>query len=156
MGSTPEAGVAPRPATPGGGRSDIPLALTPILQIPEYYVLLLVLTWGDSLKIQTRGRGILSEKDYICRIMKKAIKPSKEIDIRRIIYLPVRELKGLSQSDAVSEEMREAAKKELQRREYFNDLMCSASIRFTVHEIKPTRRRSEFSDDFTLDDEFSW
>lgn len=46
MGSTPEAGVAPRPATPGGGRSDIPLALTHILQIPEYYALLLVLTGG--------------------------------------------------------------------------------------------------------------
>lgn len=88
--------------------------------------------------------------------MKKARKSSEEIDIRRIIYLPVQELKELSQSDAVSEEMREMAKKELQRREYFNDLMCNASIRFTVQEIKPTRHRSEFSDDFTLDDEFSW
>lgn len=88
--------------------------------------------------------------------MKKAIKPSEKIDLRRIIYLPVRELKELSQSDAVSEEVREMAKKELQRREYFNDLMCSASIRFTVQEIKPARHRSEFSDDFTLDDEFSW
>lgn len=88
--------------------------------------------------------------------MKKARKPSEEIDIRRIIYLPVRELMELSQSDAVSGEMREMAKKELQRREYFNDLMYSASIRFTVQEIKLTRHRSEFSDDFTLDDEFSW
>jgi hypothetical protein len=88
--------------------------------------------------------------------MKKARKPSEEIDIRRIIYLPVQELRELSQSDAVSEEIREMAKKELQRREYFNDLMCSASIRFTVQEIKPTRHSSEFSDDFTLDDEFSW
>jgi hypothetical protein len=88
--------------------------------------------------------------------MKKARKPSEEIDIRRIIYLPVRELRELSQSDAVPEKLREMAKKELQRREYFNNLICSSSIRFTVQEIKPTRRRSEFSDDFTLDDEFSW
>lgn len=65
MGSTPEAGVAPRPATPGGGRSDIPPALTPILQIPEYYVLLSILTGGDSLKIQTRGWVFYQKRLYL-------------------------------------------------------------------------------------------